>query len=167
MVSFKAVDAPMLSRQQSIILPRLMLFLQILYSIAYTSCYFQCAHSAHKSSKFVGSSFGGAHGVLFIAVPPLMALTPRQNKSLCIWQFEMHFLQWQFLSCESNITASGSWRSTWHYVILHWSMQFNGLAPNRLQVIIWSNEDQVQWHIICTHGPQWVNIGCCCRLSHD
>ena len=34
----------------------------------------------------------------------------------------------------------------------------NGLAPNRQQAIIWTNADQIYWHIYAALGGDELNI---------
>ena len=56
----------------------------------------------------------------------------------------MRFLEWKCLNCDSNFTD----------IYSHWShLQYdsigadNGLALNRRQAIIWTNDGQVYWRI--------------------
>ena len=65
----------------------------------------------------------------------------------------MHFLEWKLLN--SNwylIEICSSWFN-WQCVVIG---SDNGLAPNRRQAIIWTNDGLVYWRIGVAR-PQWVN----------
>ena len=66
----------------------------------------------------------------------------------------MHLFKWKLLNFEWYFIEMCSLGSTWQYIIIG---SDNGLAPNRRQAIIWTNDSLVNWHI-CATRPQWVSF---------
>ena len=56
----------------------------------------------------------------------------------------MHFLEWKLLYFESDFTEVCSLRSNWQLISIGTG---NGLASNRWQAIIWTNDGLVYWRI--------------------
>ena len=67
--------------------------------------------------------------------------------------FQKHFLEWRWYNANSNLTEICYQESNWQQASIS---SGNGLAPNRRQAIIWTNDEPVHWHICGTRG-RWVN----------
>ena len=61
----------------------------------------------------------------------------------------MHFHEWKVLYFDSNFTEVCSQESNEQYSSIGLD---NGLAPIRLQAIIWTNEDPVHWRLYAALG---------------
>ena len=55
---------------------------------------------------------------------------------------------------DQNFPEVFSSGSNWHLPSIGVN---NGLAPNRQQAIIWTNDDQIHWRINCGIRGKWVN----------
>ena len=73
----------------------------------------------------------------------------------CRRHIQMHFREWQLPYFRSNITEIWSQRPHWQYASI---ASGNGLAPNRLQAIIWTNEILVYWHIYTSLCLDELNV---------
>ena len=58
--------------------------------------------------------------------------------------FQMRFLKWKCMIFDWNFSGDCSWGSNWQYSCIG---SDNGLAPNRCQAIIWTNDGIVYWCI--------------------
>ena len=61
--------------------------------------------------------------------------------------FQMHFPEWKLFYFDSNFTEICPQSSNWQYDTIG---SDNGLAPNRCQAIIWTNDSLVYWCIYVT-----------------
>ena len=78
----------------------------------------------------------------------LNSLWTRQNG----WHFRINLHERWFLSFDLNFIE------LYIYICLVWFGFNNGLALNRWQAIIWTNDGIVHWHI-CITRPQWDSCG--------
>ena len=61
-----------------------------------------------------------------------------------------HFLEWKLFNFNYNFTELCSLGSNWQYGIIG---SDSGLAPNRCQAIMWTNEALGYWCIYMRHSP--------------
>ena len=62
---------------------------------------------------------------------------------------QMHFREWKMLYSDSNFPEVCSHGSNWQWPC---DGLDNGLVPNRLQAIIWTNADPIHWRIYAALG---------------
>ena len=78
----------------------------------------------------------------------------------------MHFREWKNLYFDYNFTDVCSQGSNWQSSSIDLD---NGLAPNRWQAIIWTNDDPINWRIYATLGgdelTQMFIVSVCESLS--
>ena len=67
----------------------------------------------------------------------------------------MQFHEWKCLNSDLNFTEFCFWRSNYQYFSIGAE---NGLAPNRRQAIIWTNDDPVQRRIYASLGLNELNM---------
>ena len=63
--------------------------------------------------------------------------------------FQVHFCEWKILYLDWNSIEICSYGYSWQYFSIGLE---NGLAPNRRQAIIWTNDDPIHWRIYAALG---------------